>query len=152
MGKTNATYRDTLTAMEQDWNDYRRALRRQHQAPFDELWRHARAYADAGGHQNHGNPMVTALVSICLASSWRSTNSASASRSVGGRTSTASISRVVMYLKAVLVWDLPRVQKDRRVVWGRRVLASAVLEVLTGPRVVVGGEHRRLRRVQGGCR
>ena len=66
MGKTNPTYRDTLIAMENDWNDYRRALRRQYLVPFDRLWTHSRRFAAAGGHQSHGNPIVTALISICL--------------------------------------------------------------------------------------
>ncbi|WP_433626481.1 hypothetical protein [Halomicrococcus sp. NG-SE-24] len=66
MGRTNATYRDLLRAMESRWSDYRRALRREDQAAFDRLFEHARAHADAGGLQNHQRVEVTVLVSVVL--------------------------------------------------------------------------------------
>ena len=67
MGRTNATYRDLLRALENRWQDYRRGLRRDDQAHFDRLFTHARNHADASGLQNHENPIVPVLVSIALA-------------------------------------------------------------------------------------
>ena len=67
MGRTNATYRDLLRAVESRWADYRRGLRRDDQAHFDRLFTHARNYADASGLRNHEDPIVPVLVSISLA-------------------------------------------------------------------------------------
>lgn len=67
MGRTNATYRDRLRALEDRWGEYRRTLRREDQAHFDRLFTHARNHADAGGLRNHEDPMVPVLVSIALA-------------------------------------------------------------------------------------
>ena len=67
MGRTNPTYRDVLRSLEDNWQDYRRALRRPDQDRFDRLWEDARQYADAGGYLNHPDPMVVALVSMILA-------------------------------------------------------------------------------------
>jgi hypothetical protein len=67
MGRTNPTFRDLLTSLEDDWQNYRRALRRPDQDRFDRLWEHARQHADAGGYLNHQNPMVVVLFSMLLA-------------------------------------------------------------------------------------
>ncbi|MFB6114321.1 MAG: hypothetical protein ABEJ58_09510 [Halodesulfurarchaeum sp.] len=67
MGRTNATYRDLLRALENRWQDYRRALRREDTEHFDQLFTHARNHADASGLRNHEEPMVPVLVSIALA-------------------------------------------------------------------------------------
>ncbi|UPW02233.1 hypothetical protein M0R88_09090 [Halorussus gelatinilyticus] len=67
MGRTNPTFRDLLTSLEDDWQDYRRALRRPDQDRFDRLWEDARQHADAGGYLNHQNPMVVVLFSMLLA-------------------------------------------------------------------------------------
>ncbi|WP_135366648.1 hypothetical protein [Halosimplex halophilum] len=66
MGRTNPTFRDTLTALETRWDDYRRALRRGDQPYFDQLFTHAREHADASGLLNHREPMYPVLVSIAL--------------------------------------------------------------------------------------
>lgn len=66
MGRTNPTFRDTLRAIEDRWQDYRRALRNRNQAYFDQLFAHARDHADASGLLNHQNPIVPTLVSIDL--------------------------------------------------------------------------------------
>lgn len=66
MGRTNPTFRDTLTGIEEQWQPYRRGLRHQDQARFDDLWGYARDYADAGGYLNHPDPAIVMLVSICL--------------------------------------------------------------------------------------
>ena len=66
VGRTNPTYRDTLTALEQRWGAYRRGLRADDQPHFDRLFGHARAHADASGLLNHPRPLVPALMSIVL--------------------------------------------------------------------------------------
>lgn len=66
MGRTNPTFRDALRAIEDRWQNYRRALRNRDQAHFDQLFAHARNHADASGLLNHQNPIVPTLVSIDL--------------------------------------------------------------------------------------
>lgn len=73
MGRTNPTYRDLLRAIEDQWGDYRRALRRREQPYFDRLFDHARRRADAAGAQNHDDPMVSILPSIAIAQQRRIT-------------------------------------------------------------------------------
>ncbi|WP_248516321.1 hypothetical protein [Salinarchaeum laminariae] len=67
MGRTNATYRDTLRGIESEWSEFQRALRREDQQHFDRLFEHARRYADAAGHQNPTDPMPAVLLSMVLA-------------------------------------------------------------------------------------
>ena len=71
VGRTNPTYRDTLTALQQRWGAYRRGLRVDDQPHFDRLFAHARAHADAGGLLNHPRPLVPALMSIALEQEWQ---------------------------------------------------------------------------------
>ena len=66
MGRTNPTYRDALRAIEERWQDFRRALRRRDQPRFDQLFTYAREHADASGLLNHQNPLLPALLSIDL--------------------------------------------------------------------------------------
>ncbi|WP_266083021.1 hypothetical protein [Haladaptatus caseinilyticus] len=66
MGRTDATYRDLLQAMESRWQEYRRALRHTDQAVFDRLFEYARAHADASGLQNHQFVEIPALVSMVI--------------------------------------------------------------------------------------
>jgi len=66
MGRTNPTYRDALRAIEERWQDFRRALRRRDQPRFDRLFAYAREHADASGLLNHQNPVLPALFSIDL--------------------------------------------------------------------------------------
>ncbi|WP_436346954.1 hypothetical protein [Natronorubrum sp. FCH18a] len=74
MGKTNPTYRDTLSEFENEWSPYHRALRLEYQDHFERLFDQARNFADAGGIQNHPNPMTTHLISILLAQECRIAN------------------------------------------------------------------------------
>ncbi len=67
MGRTNPTYRDQLTRLEADWNDYRRGLRASEQAYFDALFEHGRTYAHAAGYLNHPTPEIAFLLSVVLA-------------------------------------------------------------------------------------
>ena len=66
MGRTNPTFRDTIRAVEDDWSDFRRALRRRDQPHFDRLFDQVRAHADAAGYLNHPSPEIPMLVSIVL--------------------------------------------------------------------------------------
>ncbi|SIR86902.1 hypothetical protein SAMN05421858_4193 [Haladaptatus litoreus] len=66
MGRTNATYRDLLQAMESRWQEYRRALRQADQAVFDRLFEYARLHADASGVQNHQFIEIPALISMLV--------------------------------------------------------------------------------------
>ncbi len=67
MGRTNPTYRDVVAALERDWGDYRRALRRRDRPHFDRLFEYARDHADAAGYLNHEDPTIALLVSVALA-------------------------------------------------------------------------------------
>lgn len=67
MGRTNPTYRDRLSNLEQEWSEYRRALRTADQPHFDQLFEHGRTYAHAAGYHNHPNPEIPLLVSVLLA-------------------------------------------------------------------------------------
>lgn len=67
MGRTNATYRDTIRQTEERWQPYRRALKRRDKAHFDRLFDHARDHADAGGALNPTSSFPAILLSVCLA-------------------------------------------------------------------------------------
>ncbi|WP_142860647.1 hypothetical protein [Salinigranum halophilum] len=66
MGRTNPTYRDSIRGLEDQWQPYRRALRRDDQPHFDRLFEHARAHAAAGGYLNPQLEELPLLVSILL--------------------------------------------------------------------------------------
>ena len=66
MGRTNPTFRNVLEAVKSRWGDYRRALRRRDQAPFDRLFEYADAHADAAGYLDNDDPMEPILVSMLL--------------------------------------------------------------------------------------
>ncbi|MXR40711.1 hypothetical protein GRX01_05050 [Halobaculum sp. WSA2] len=66
MGRTNPTFRDVLSRMEDEWSDFRRALRRRHRPLFDRLFTYAREHADAASHLNHPDQLAPVLVSIDL--------------------------------------------------------------------------------------
>ena len=67
MGRTNPTYRDRLSGLEQEWGHYRRALRISDQPHFDQLFEQGRTYAHAAGYLNHPTPEIPLLLSILLA-------------------------------------------------------------------------------------
>ena len=66
MGRTNPTFRDALESVRSDWDRYRRGLRREHKAAFDDLFEDAAAHADAAGYLNAREPMHPVLVSMLL--------------------------------------------------------------------------------------
>ncbi len=66
MGRTNPTYRDAIQALEQRWDNFKRALRRRDQSRFERLFEYAQAHADAGGYLNHDEPLFPILLSVDL--------------------------------------------------------------------------------------
>ena len=65
MGKTNPTYRDQLSSLQDEWErTYGRSLRRQHRPAFDRLWNQARHFADAAGERNHVDSEKTVLLTM----------------------------------------------------------------------------------------
>lgn len=66
MGRTNPTFRMLLQAIEDQYQDYRRALRREDQDHFDRLFEQAAAHADAAGYLNPDEPMQPILLSMIL--------------------------------------------------------------------------------------
>lgn len=66
MGRTNPTFRDRLRGLREDWEAYRRALRRRDRPHFDRLFEHARAHADAAGAANPDAAVVALLVSVAV--------------------------------------------------------------------------------------
>lgn len=67
MGRTLPTFRDRLRQFEQEWQPYRRGLRRRHRSDFDRLLAKARQHAGAAGHQNPRSPEQAIVLSILLA-------------------------------------------------------------------------------------
>lgn len=55
-----------LRQIEQDWQSYRRGLRRRDQDTFDTLFDHAEAHADAAGQMNPHRSMDAVLLSILI--------------------------------------------------------------------------------------
>lgn len=66
MGRTNPTYRDQLGTIEEEWNPYRRVLRRQDKSHFDQLFVYARDHADAAGNLNPADPLAPVWMAIAL--------------------------------------------------------------------------------------
>lgn len=66
MGKTNPTFRDRLTAWEDDWHSFRRALRAPRREHFDELLVMANELSMAAGYQNTADVATPLLVSVCV--------------------------------------------------------------------------------------
>ncbi|MFC7045884.1 hypothetical protein ACFQH6_11115 [Halobacteriaceae archaeon GCM10025711] len=67
MGRTNPTFRDFVRRQEQEWQSFRRGLRRQHVDDFDRLFEDARRFADAASYMNAADPHRALLVSMLLA-------------------------------------------------------------------------------------
>jgi hypothetical protein len=66
MGRTVPTYRLALDAMAQQWNDFRRALRRGDREAFDELMNKARMHASAATYAISMDPTESAIMSMLL--------------------------------------------------------------------------------------
>ena len=71
MGRTNPTYRNFLKAFEDDFGDYRRALRRPYREPFDTMFAGARQFAGAAGYANHLDRNALVLFSMSHAQQYQ---------------------------------------------------------------------------------
>lgn len=67
MGRTRPTLRDRIDRLEQEWQPFRRSLRRRHQGAFDGLFERARAHADAATQQNPADPWQAFVMAVLLA-------------------------------------------------------------------------------------
>lgn len=65
-GRTVPTYRVALEAMAQQWNDFRRALRKGDREAFDSLMDKARMHASASTFAASLDPTESALLSMLL--------------------------------------------------------------------------------------
>jgi len=66
MGRTVPTYRLALESMAQQWNDFRRALRKDDREAFDSLMNSARMHASASTYAISLDPVESALLSMLL--------------------------------------------------------------------------------------
>ncbi len=66
MGRTVPTYRLALEAMARQWNDFRRALRKDDREAFDSLMNRARMHASAATYAISMDPTESALLSMLL--------------------------------------------------------------------------------------
>ncbi len=66
MGRTVPTYRLALESMAQQWNDFRRALRKDDREAFDSLMNSARRHASASTYAISLDPVESALLSMLL--------------------------------------------------------------------------------------
>jgi len=65
-GRTVPTYRLALESMAQQWNDFRRALRKDDREAFDSLMNSARIHASASTYAISLDPVESALLSMLL--------------------------------------------------------------------------------------
>lgn len=66
LGRTNPTFRQVLRRLENEWDDYKRALRLEDQKHFENLFKKADRNADAASHMNHFEPFNSFLLSVIL--------------------------------------------------------------------------------------
>ncbi|MGC9308693.1 MAG: hypothetical protein ACP5FL_07965, partial [Thermoplasmatota archaeon] len=66
MGRTVATYRQRLKHIIQEWNGFKRALRREDRERFERLMRMAQRHASAASYQPRTDPMDSVVLSILL--------------------------------------------------------------------------------------
>lgn len=66
MGRTVPTYRLALERMAQQWNDFRRALRREDREAFDALVNRARMHSSAATYAISIDPSESAFLSMLL--------------------------------------------------------------------------------------
>jgi len=66
MGRTLSTITQSLQAEEECWKHFRRALRKEDQAAFDELWRIARFHAAAAAMASRPMPLEAAFMAMLV--------------------------------------------------------------------------------------
>lgn len=65
MGKTTPPYRAMVQRTEADLRNFRRALRRERQPAYEELWRHVHNLSAAGNAVATDDPTTAMWLSIC---------------------------------------------------------------------------------------
>lgn len=63
---TDLTYSQLLEKEIEEWKKFRRALRKEDQQVFDQLFKKTRLYVDAGGCSSRPWPFETILISMLL--------------------------------------------------------------------------------------
>lgn len=66
MGRNNETFTLVVDRHRVTWNKFRRALRKEDQDAFDDLWRAPRIHLAAGAYIAHDTPLETILMSMLL--------------------------------------------------------------------------------------
>ncbi|MGC9445105.1 MAG: hypothetical protein ACP5E9_09310 [Candidatus Methanospirareceae archaeon] len=66
MGRTVPTYRTVLEALIKDWENFRKALRKEDREAFDRLMDKARGLASAAGYDPRTDPMESVFMSILV--------------------------------------------------------------------------------------
>ena len=66
MEKSNLSYSQILEQEIEEWKKFRRALRKEDQQVFDQLFEKTRLYAEAGGRISRTWPIETILISMLL--------------------------------------------------------------------------------------
>lgn len=66
MGKTNPTYRQVVQRWVDKYEPFKRALRRQHREPFEEMMSYPFTHASPANALNEPRASEPILVSICL--------------------------------------------------------------------------------------
>jgi hypothetical protein len=66
LGRTLPTYRNVVEELVADWDGFRRALREEDRARFDEMIGRARELASAGGYDVRIDPSESVFMSILL--------------------------------------------------------------------------------------
>lgn len=67
MGRTGPTVREQFDRLEDEWQPFRRSLRRRHQPDFDRLFERARGHADAATQQNARDTWRAFVMTVLLA-------------------------------------------------------------------------------------
>ena len=66
MGRTVASYRTVLESLINDWQGFRKALRKEDREAFDRLMDKARGLASAAGYDPRTDPMESVFMSILV--------------------------------------------------------------------------------------
>jgi hypothetical protein len=66
VGRNNESFTLVIDRHRVTWNKFRRALRREDQEVFDDLWRAPKIHLAAGAYIAHDTPLETILMSMLL--------------------------------------------------------------------------------------
>ena len=66
MGRNNDTFTLVIDTSKENWSKFRRALRKEDQLLFDELWRAPKIHLAAGAFLAHETPLETIFMAMLL--------------------------------------------------------------------------------------